>query len=170
MLVTAIFIQPHMQRIGVPLAWMGSVLFAFSLLRILASGSAGWAARLGGRWLWATPWLVTFGLAALALVPNLLGVALFGLAVFASVASRPLIENLILRDAPEAARATILSADNLVFRFFLTIVEPVGGILADSFGLPAAFLGLAVGLFLAMNLLLFLWRPERNPLPASRYE
>ncbi len=160
MLVTTIFIQPQMQHIGVPLAWMGSVLFALSLLRILASGSAGWAARLGGRWLWATPWMVALGLAGMALVPNLLGVALFGLAIFASVSSRPLIENLILRDAPEAAQATILSADNLVFRFFLAIVEPVGGILADSFGLSTAFLVLAAAIVMAMVLLLFLWRPD----------
>jgi predicted MFS family arabinose efflux permease len=161
MLVTTIFIQPHLRAINVPLAWMGVVLFGFSLLRILASTASGWVARLGRRWLWLSPWLVLAGTAALALIPNLAGVALFGLAIFVSVASRPLIESLILQDSPEATRATILSMDNLIFRLLLTVVEPAGGATADIFGLPVMFIGLAVGVWLAMMVILPLWRPMR---------
>jgi hypothetical protein len=140
---------------------MGGVLFAFSLVRIAASGAAGWASRMGGRWLWLAPWSVLAGLSGLALIPNLVGVGFFAAAVFASGASRPMLENLILSDTPEATRATILSVDNLIFRVLLFVLEPGGGFLADSLGLPALFGVMAISLWLAAMAILFLWRPER---------
>ena len=160
MLITTTFIQPHLREIGVPLAWMGVIVFGFSLVRMAGSISAGRLAQLGSVWLWYAPLMVVGGLIGLAVIPSLVGVGLFGLTIFASIASRPLIESFILHSTPQTARATILSADNLIFRLILTVFEPTTGILADKFGLPSAFLILAFCIGIILLIVLLLWRPK----------
>ena len=163
MLVSTTFIQPHLRDIGVPLAWMGVIIFALTLVRMGGSISAGRLSQLGSLWLWIAPGMVVAGLVSLAVIPSLVGVGFFSLAIFASIASRPLIENIILSNTPQATRATILSADNLVFRLFLTVFEPLTGILADQFGLQTAFVLLAGCVGTCLLVVLILWRPAIDP-------
>jgi len=163
MLVSTTFIQPHLRAIGVPLAWMGVIIFALTLVRMGGSISAGRLSQLGSLWLWIAPGMVVAGLVSLAVIPSLVGVGFFSLTIFASIASRPLIENIILSNTPQATRATILSADNLVFRLFLTVFEPLTGILADQFGLQTAFVLLAGCVGTCLLVVLVLWRPAIDP-------
>ena len=163
MLITTTFIQPHMREIGIPLAWMGVVVFGLSMVRMAGSISAGKLSQLGRVWLWIAPCMLVSGLVCLALIPNIVGVSLFSLSIFGSIASRPLIEGLILQSAPQSARATIFSADNLIFRLILTVFEPATGIMADRFGLPSAFLILAFFIGLSLLIVLVLWHPILIP-------
>jgi hypothetical protein len=146
-LIMITFIQPHALAIGVPLGSLGILIFSLSLVRIAGSTYAGKVTGFFGerRWLSLAPLFVTAGVLGLALVPSLLGVAIFTIALFASVASRPLIEDIMLREVPGTIRATILSVDNLIMRLILAGVEPLVGITADRWGLPTSLGLLGLG-------------------------
>jgi len=155
-----VFIQPHALAIGVPLASIGVLVFGLSLVRMAGSASAGRIVRLTGEWRWLVlaPVLVVLGVSGLALIPNLAGVGVYAIAAFASVATRPLLEDLLLRGVPGNVRATVLSVDNLIFRIMLAGLEPIAGVIADRWELPVAFLVMAGGTLIGMAVLLPLWR------------
>lgn len=154
------FIQPHAIAIGVPLASLGILSFGLTLFRILGSTRSGRYVRRFGEWgsLVLGAVLVVSGVFGLGAFPTLVGVGLFALAAFASAATRPLIETLLLRQVPATVRATILSVDNLIFRVLLAFLELGAGIAADVYGLPAAFMLMAVVVGIILYFLLTSWR------------
>lgn len=158
-LIMITFIQPHALAIGVPLASLGILTFGLSLVRVVGSAYAGKVTEFFGerRWIAFAPVIVLAGVLGLAWVPSLAGVAIFSGALFASVVSRPLIEDMMLRGIPGTVRATILSVDNLILRLILAGVEPLVGMYADSQGLPAAFTALGLGLGIVLGVVVWLW-------------
>jgi hypothetical protein len=169
-LILITFIQPHALAIGVPLASLGVLTFGLSLVRVGGSAYAGRVTGFFGerRWIALAPVIVLVGVLGLAWVPSLAGVAIFAVALFASVVSRPLIEDMMLRGVPGTVRATILSVDNLIIRLILAGVEPLVGMVADSRGLPAAFALLGLGLGAALGVLVWLWqKSSEQPVNAS---
>lgn len=166
MLVMITFIQPHAMQIGVPLGSLGLLIFLLSLVRIAGSANAGKVTEYFGerRWLGLAPLLIMVGMMGLARLPSLVGVGIFTIALFTSVVSRPLIEDVMLRQVSGTVRATILSLDNLVMRIILAGVEPLLGLLADSRGLPYMFT--VLGMVSAASTLLVFWlwlRSTRQP-------
>jgi hypothetical protein len=154
------FIQPHAIAIGVPLASLGILSFGLTLFRILGSMRSGRFVRRFGEWrsLVMGAVLVVTGVFGLGAFPSMVGVGLFALAAYASAATRPLIEDLLLRQVPATIRATILSVDNLIFRVLLAFLELGAGIAADVYGLPAAFMLMAVVVGFILYFLLASWR------------
>lgn len=154
------FIQPHAIAIGVPLASLGVLSFGLTLFRILGSTRSGQFVRRFGEWqsLVLGAVLVVSGVFGLGAFPGFVGIGLFALAAFAGAATRPLIENLLLRQVPATVRATILSVDNLIFRVLLAFLELGAGIAADIYGLPATFMLMAVVVGITLYLLLTSWR------------
>ncbi len=157
-------IQPHVVNIGLPVEALGAVLLGINLVRILGTGAAsGLAARLGDwRLLLSAPVMIVTGVVGIGFFPDISGLLIFGLAVFASAAARPTIENILMQETPGSVRATILSVDSLLFRLFLAVISPSAGLLAETYSLPAAFifLGFGVGLLLTLNL--FVWGRTRR--------
>lgn len=154
------FIQPHAIEVGIPLASIGFLTFTLTIFRIIGSANAHNLVQRFGEWRWLTiaPVFIVAGVIALGAFNSLLGIALLSLTVFASAASRPLIEDIILRNSPASVRATILSVDNLIFRLMLAFTEPAAGIIGDTYNLSLTFiiLGMAVGI--ALLVLISLWR------------
>ncbi len=153
------FIQPHAIAIGVPLASLGILSFGLTLFRIAGSTRSGRFVRRFGEWrsLVLGAAMAVVGVFGLGAFPSLLGVGLFAFAAFASAVTRPLIEDLLLRQVPTTVRATILSVDNLIFRVLLAFLELGAGIVADSYGLPAVFMLMAVGIGIVLYFLMTFW-------------
>jgi len=153
------FIQPHAIAIGVPLAAMGVVTLGINLVRMAGSENAGRLVKHMGerRWLGTAAFLVSLGVIGLGAIHSLAGLVVFGLAAFASAASRPLVEMLILRQTPGAVRATILSVDNLLFRLFLALIEPGVGAVADAYSLQVGFMVMGLGGGLVLGVVCLNW-------------
>ncbi len=75
----------------------------------------------------------------------------------------PIVATYVNNRIPSERRATILSVQSVVASGMLAICEPIGGIVADQFGLRAVFLTFAVMTAAFAFPLLFLWnRADRE--------
>ncbi|MCI0558209.1 MAG: hypothetical protein MN733_06915, partial [Nitrososphaera sp.] len=100
-------------------------------------------------------------LAAFQVFPALLFIAVIG---FVTAVLRPLVMNRIQHEVSDDIRATILSMQSLMFTIVAAISQPILGFIADQFGLPAAYFGLAGSLSI---LILFLFWKSRHHFPQA---
>jgi MFS family permease len=162
-------LQPHAIALGVPIAAMGLVPLAWRGVGMVGSATSAWLVRRWGEvvWLRLVPVLIVAGMVGLGLSHTIWGIALFALVAFASSSAVPVVESIVLRQAPRGVAATILSVDSLIFRVLLASAEPAMGWLADMYGLPTAFLALGVVVGCGLLLVLILWaRYQGMPLSA----
>jgi MFS family permease len=159
-LVSITFLQPHARQIGVPIAMIGVLLFIFRLFRIVGASLSEKAYRQIGLWrlLWLAPAVVLIGFLALGLSGSWVGIILFSISGFITAVVGPHTENVVMRYAPGAVRATVLSVDMLIFRFFQTFVEPGLGVVAERQGLSFAFILIGAGTFVLTVLVMARWR------------
>lgn len=160
-LISITFFQPHARAIGIPIAMVGVFLFIFRMFRIAGVSISGKAQNSLGLWrlLWLAPLLTVAGMLGLGWVENWAGLILFSVAGLTTALLHPLTEAVVMRYAPGAVRATVLSVDMLIFRFFQTFVEPGMGFLAERQGLPTMFVATGIGTLVLVYLILLLWRP-----------
>ena len=158
------FIQPHAVAIGLPIASLGVIALVIRLFQVAGSAAAGRTLKLLGEWnlLQLTAMLSFVGLLAIGGVQSWFGITLFASTGFITAATTPAIESLINRQTPGAVRATILSVDSLLFRLLTALLEPGVGLVADSYGLPTAFVGMAILHGLTLLTLLVLWKQSYN--------
>lgn len=69
----------------------------------------------------------------------------------------PVLASYVNQRIPSSRRATMLSVQSLIASMMLGIVEPVGGLIADNFGLQAMFLAFGFATLLAGTGTLMLW-------------
>jgi MFS family permease len=158
------FIQPYVLAIGLPIASLGLISLVFRIFQVTGATYAGKISRRIGEWklLLFFPIPIFMGLLAIGGFESWAGIALFAPSGFFSAAATPTIENVINRQTPSSIRATILSVDSLIFRLLTAILSPCIGLVADSFGLAAAFTWMALlNGVLIIGLLLF-WGRLRN--------
>jgi MFS family permease len=166
------FFNLYFQRAhGLPIGRIGGLLAAaqaVSAVAVFASGSL--AARLGPARV-LLGWVLLFGpavwgMAAVAALGP--AVALYMVQGFAAPATHPLVDQLLLRDAPEDRRGAVSSWRNAATEGSGLAGAALGGVLLERtsfavlFGVAGA-LGLAAGGALAAA---FLLRPRRSP-PAA---
>lgn len=154
------FIQPHAVAIGLPIASLGVIALGIRLFQVAGSAAAGQTLKRLGEWnlLLFTALLSFVGLLAIGGIQSWLGISIFAGSGFITAAAVPAIESVINRQTPGAVRATILSVDSLLFRLLTALIEPGLGVVADSYGLPTAFAGMAILHGLTMLTLLVLWK------------
>jgi MFS family permease len=154
------FIQPHAIAIGLPIATLGIISLLMRLFQVGGAAYAGKTVKQLGEWnlLVLTSLLVFVGLLAIGWVESWVGIALFSVTGFVTAAAAPTVENAINQQTPGAVRATILSISSLLFRLLTAILEPGVGLVADSYGLTTAFLGMALVHGLALMIVMFMWR------------
>jgi MFS family permease len=160
------FIQPHAVAIGLPIASLGIIALGIRIFQVAGSASAGRTLKRLGEWnlLLLTALFSFFGLLAIGWIKSWVGITLFAGMGFFTAATVPAIENMINRQTPGAVRATILSVDSLLFRLLTALLEPGVGLVADSYGLPTAFIGMAILHGLTILTLLALWKRSTNQL------
>jgi hypothetical protein len=154
------FIQPHTIAIGLPIAALGIIALGVRFFQVAGATFAGGTVKRLGEWslLVLAPTLVFVGLLAIGWIESWLGIALFALTGFVTAAAAPTVENAINRQTPGAVRATILSVSSLLSRLLTALLEPGVGLVADSYELPAAFIGMALFHGVGMLVILVLWR------------
>jgi MFS family permease len=160
-----IFQQPFLHRHGVGTGdlglWQAPIRGAGIVAALLAYQ---FVARMGQRGaFFALPVLLIVANLALAGVDHGWAAAGFlGTGLVAGL-NPPMIATYINHRIPSERRATILSVQSVVASGILAICEPIGGIIADQFGLRAVFLVFAVITAATAFPLLFLWtRAERE--------
>lgn len=158
------FIQPYAMMIGLPIASLGIIALVFRLFQVAGSAYAGKIIQRVGEWrvLVLSPLLIFLGLWAIGGIQSWVGIALFAVTGFFTAVASPTIETVIIRQTPGAVRATILSVSSLLFRLMTTLLEPGVGLVADSYGLGFAFVGMAVIYGVLMLVLLLFWGRVRN--------
>lgn len=163
-MITTTFIQPHAIAVGIPLASIGFLTFGLTLFRVIGAANTDYLVRRLGEWGWLSraPVLIVIGVIGVGAFDSIFGISLLSLTVFASAASRPLIETIILRATPGSVRATILSIDNLIFLLLLAFTEPIVGIIADATNLSLSFVLMGIGIGLIMLILMPLWHRVRK--------
>ena len=144
----------------------GFGLFA-AILQITNMAGSTWAhqiqARVGeGCILYAAPVFIVSSLillAALQIFPALLFIVVIS---FVTAVLRPLLLSRMQHEVADDIRATILSMQSLMFTIVAAISQPILGFIADQFGLPAAYFGLAGALSI---LILILFGNSRRHFP-----
>ncbi len=153
------FMQPYAMSIGLPVAALGVIALGLRASQFVGALSTQRFIQRFGEWGWLriASVLVVAGVLSLGLFESLTGIVLFALTGFASSATRPLMERIILRKTPGAVRATILSVDSLFYWILLAFVGPVIGMIADRYDLQVAFSSVSVFLGIMLLLVLLLW-------------
>jgi len=166
------FIQPHAVAIGLPIAALGVIALVMRLFQVGGASYAGQIVKYLGEWklIVITPIFIFLGVLAIGWIESWVGIAVFASIGFFTAAASPTVENAINRQTPGAVRATILSVDSLLFRLMTALLEPGVGLMADSYGLTAGFIGMAILHGLGMLIVLALWKGtyrQENPVPAK---
>jgi len=138
-------IQPYMQLSGVPLSWFGPVWAGANLtVAIFSLLSHRLHFQLGDRGMIIFfLLLIGCGYLGLGLAQSLWGFLFYYLLTAMRGLQGPMLRNHIQQGSERRNRASILSLKSLVFRLLFVASGPLVGHLADTAGLPAAFLFLA---------------------------
>jgi predicted MFS family arabinose efflux permease len=139
-------IQPYMQSRGIPEAWFGPLWAgAHVYLALISLLSARAAERLGrDSVLLASCVLIPLGYGALACSSSAGAVAFYLCFMTVRGLQGPLLLASLQRDAPDDARASVLSLNALLFRLSFVLVGPPVGVLVDRLGLDSALALLGV--------------------------
>ena len=138
--------------------WMGVAMMAMQMGGVIAAPIAGtWSDRIGRRPVVLSGLTVTtVVIAAITLIHNdLILVAAVSMLGFALFAVRPVVHSWMMDVTPASLSG---SATSLLFgtqSLLSALVPPVGGLIADSYGLSAVFYFLAATMLVA-NLLVYL--------------
>ncbi len=173
-LVVVTFFQPHARDIGLPIQLIGVFLFLFRMVRLVGAASVVRVEQNIGvwRWLWLAPLVMFSGLVFLGLVQTWVGLLLFAVAGFSEAITTPITETIVMKYAPGAVRATVLSVDMLIFRLLQSFIEPGLGVLAENRGLPFIFVLMGAGTLVLLFGLMARWRtvwedPDSRPVAAA---
>ncbi len=159
-----IFVQPYLHEHGVGTGDFGfwqAPMRAFGIVSAL--GAYRFVSRLGqaGALLALPVTLVVCNL-ALAGVDSLFVYAAFLPMGMVAGMQNPVIATYVNRRIPSERRATILSVQSVVGSMMLAVSQPMGGIIADQFGLRAVFLTFGVMTATIGGVMFALWLRADN--------
>lgn len=165
-----IFVQPFLDQHGVDTGnlglWQAPVRGAGVIAALLVHQFVSRAGQRAA--FFAMPAAIAVAMFALAGVDSLwVYVVFLGVGMVAGM-QNPVLASYVNRRIPSERRATMLSVQSVIASFLLIGIEPLGGVLADQFGLQAMFL--AMGLIVAVfgTGVLLLWnRAETDALKAE---
>lgn len=136
-------------------------------VQIINMGGSIWADRITAlfgeeRIIYTVPLLIFASLILLAVFQVLPALAFIGVIGFITSVVRPSLLNRIQNEVSDDVRATIISAQSLMFTVAGAISQPSLGLIADRSGFPAAYYGFAGVLGI---LIIFLFWKSRHYFP-----
>lgn len=154
-----IFVQPFLSRHGVGTGDLGfwqAPVRAFGI--IAALGTYRFISRVGhaGAFL-ALPVALAICNFALAGIDNIIVFAAFLPMGMVAGMQNPVIATYVNRRIPSERRATILSVQSVCGSMLLAASEPIGGFIADQFGLRVTFFAFGLLITVAGSALYALW-------------
>jgi MFS family permease len=161
-MIESVFVQPQALALGVPLAGIGIIVMAVQLTAMAGSAwSARLTARFGeGRTLSTAPLVICSSLLLLAALQVMPALLLIGVMGFVTAVVRPILMGRMQQELSDDNRATMLSMQSLTFTMVAALSQPTLGAVADSFGLPAAYVALAGTLSVVM--VMVFWKGYRH--------
>jgi MFS family permease len=161
-MIESVFIQPQALALGVPLAGIGVIVMAVQFTAMAGSAwSARIMARLGeGRTLYAAPIVICSSLLLLAALQVMPALLLIGVMGFVTAVVRPILMSRMQQELSDDNRATMLSMQSLTFTMVAALSQPTLGTVADSWGLPAAYITLAGALSIVM--VVVFWKGRKH--------
>ena len=155
-----VFMQPYVISIGLPIAAMGVIAFGMQAVGMVGASTADKLVKTFGEWRWLklAPLMVIVGTLGMGLINAWPGILVFTLVRFSETATRPLIETLMMKNAPGTVRSTILSIDLTLFDLFAIMIEPGLGYMGDRWGIPATYLVMGSFSMISLGLVLLFWR------------
>lgn len=160
-----IFQQLTLAEFGIDVSYQGVWQAPVRAAGIAASLSAGWLlARVSERAaFFSLPVVIASCSIALAGIDQSWVLIAFVALGFVGGIQHPLFANYINHRIPSERRATLLSVQNVAFSLILALYQPLGGIVADNWGLDAAYLLYGATALVFGMLAVTLWdRAERE--------
>ena len=144
-LVAVLFLQPKAISAGVPIRWIGLVVFSANALRALGSFSSARIAKMIKVKSILVPVILLAALCLLfaGMVESLAGLIFIGILGFLIAAVGPIVNEIIQHEVTDEVRATVFSLRSLLLTLALAGIEPPLGILADIRGLSSVYYVLA---------------------------
>lgn len=167
-MIESVFVQPQALKLGVPLAGLGGIVMAVQLTAMAGSAwSARITAHLGeGRTLSSAPIVIGSSLLLLAALQVMPALLLIGVMGFVTAVVRPILVSRMQHELSDNNRATMLSMQSLTFTMVAAISQSSLGAVADSAGLPAAYVALAGALSIVM--IVVFWKGYRHVRQTSK--
>ncbi len=157
-------IQPHMQTLGVPLAWFGPIWAVANLMVSLGSIiSHRLQFHLGARGLLVLSLLMfVIGYLGLGLTQVVWGFAFYYILTLMRGIIGPFLRLALQKQSTRGERASILSLKSLTFRLGFVLTGPLVGMLADNIGLHSTFLVMLLQGALIVPVMLAFYRYTQN--------
>lgn len=159
-----IFQQPWLAEHGIATARLGLWQAPARAGEIAAALMAGWLLlRMGERGaFFALPvTLVVCNLALAGIDHAWIAVAFIGMGVVSGL-QNPFLTSYINHRIASERRATVLSVQSVVQNVILAVAQPLGGVIADAWGLQAVFLMFAMSVLVLGGGTLALWERARS--------
>ena len=137
----AVFIQPQVIALGVPMGAMGFIIMGMHLSKAAGVAFSYWFKdRFGERKiLYAVPFLLLLCMVVVGVYQHLACLWIIALFVFATDIAVPVINHIIQRQVFDEIRATLMSVRSIVFSLLIAVTEPVLGITADNWSLSGIY-------------------------------
>jgi predicted MFS family arabinose efflux permease len=161
-MIESVFVQPQALQLGVPLAGIGVIVMA---VQLTAMAGSAWSARLTallgeGRALSTAPIVICLSLLVMAALQVMPALLLIGVMGFVTAVVRPILVSRMQQELSDDNRATMLSVQSLTFTMVAAMSQSSLGAVADSFGVPAAYVALAGALSVVMTVVF--WKGYRH--------
>ncbi len=163
-LLAYIFLQPYAMTLGVPVQWMGVLVFGLRLVSLAGAGSAYLLAkRVGERLLvYTLPAVMAASCFSMAVTRSLAALFLVGVLQWLGVVSLPVVTAMLNRQVPSHTRATVLSIASLINTLGVAMAQPLLGTAADRWGFGTMLGGLGAGMAVLVGAVLVFWHPVKD--------
>lgn len=160
-LLAYIFLQPYAAAHGVPVAWMGALVFGLRLVSVTGSALAHKIVEQAGErlLLYALPIAMVSACLAMVLARSLTALLFVGAVQLLGAVSLPFVTATLNRQIPSATRATVLSTASLVSTLGVAASQPLLGAVADRWGFGVMVGMLGAGIAVLAGGVLVLWHP-----------
>ena len=153
--ITYFYGQEYFSQLGLSNDKIGLIMFLVGIMNCIGAAiSERIAKKYGGYAKVISVMLISLGTIGVVVGNAPIVVICFGIMGFAVTMLYPIQSEALNSIIPSAQRATILSANSMVFSMYMLILFPIAGVIGDTYGLKIVFLGLS---FIELTLALLYW-------------
>jgi MFS family permease len=154
--------QQYFSQLGFSKDKIGMIMFFVGIMDCIGAVNSEKIARKYGEYAKEISiMLIAIGTLCVVTGNTLIGVICFGVMGFAVTMLYPIQSEALNRIIPSEQRATIISANSMIFSMYMLVLFPIAGIIGDTYNLKVVFIGLSL-VELALGLLYCLMKIKQN--------